>query len=379
MGRILNHIAISDIHCGVSKISPDQLYKNFSTYIYPELTAEVDILTCSGDFFDGIIYLNSRMAYIILKIIRELQEFAIKHKFYIRILRGTYSHDRDQLKIFNLIDKNKDQLYGINIIKVYEKMDYEYIEPLDLKIAYIPDDLPYDDDYIAFKNMLNTHKIDSVNILLSHSYYDHNIPQEYEKYIAKKLNSDIMQYVTNAILNGHIHITSVYRHNITIGSFECTRHGEPNKKGFYKLSYDPKLSGNTYSFIRNTNVLIFKTITLDDIEHNHDLAINRVKSVLSELYKGGTEPLYIRIITNDRILLEVITMHIKRNYKNIIVTLSRSNKQKLKDRIITSTVKSLPLITPNNICLYTQKFLSSLSVDMELEDIKIIFDEIREK
>ena len=378
MGRILNHLAISDIHGGAPRIDSERLYDNFETFIYPQLNDELDILTCSGDFFDTAINLNSRHAYVLLKIIKELQRFAIKHKFYIRMLRGTYSHDRDQLRIFNLVNKENIQLNGTDLIKVYEKLDYEYIEPLNLKIAYIPDDLPYDDDYEAFKNILNIHKIDKVNILLSHCYYDHNIPKEYEKYISKKMNTDIMQHVTNAVLNGHIHITSVYRHNITIGSFESSRHGEARKKGFYKLQYDVDVPGNKYTFIENTNTLVFETLTLEDIEYNHELAMDRFKQFISKLYTGGDKPLYLRIVTSDGILYEVISKYVKTIYKNVILNVSKPKNYKANDKHVTCTVSSLPIITPKNIEAYIHKFLiSKFDIEMDINEINEIFHEIK--
>jgi len=345
MGRTIKHVALSDIHLGNPNIPAHIIYNNFRKYVYPTLK-NIDILTISGDFFDAALNLDTKFALIAISIIDDLKEIAIQEDFLIRVLRGTFSHDRTQLHFFN---KNQDD----NRVRVFSFLSYEYIKELDLKILYIPDDIPLDDLKENIFELFEKNNIKKVNIALTHGYYQPLLPAGLEK-IIDSLPIEILDKVSNVICNGHIHVSSIYKNVLTIGSFERMAHGEESDKGFYILEYHTDKPNFTYTFIKNEEAFVFKTINVT-FQKTHDDAVNFFVGEVKKVYSEHKR-VFIRIISEDSLLNYILSKYCKNRFPNVLLTL-RKNKVK-KIQLPKNKIFKLPILTPDNISHHIKLLLA---------------------
>ena len=228
----LTLLAISDIHFGCPRIDPYRLEDKLKKYLFPNIPNSKILFIC-GDFFDNVITLNSRAAFVAVHLIHELREYCRQVGCDLRVLRGTYTHDRDQPRHFvNGIDPSDDS------VKVFDSISLEHHEKTGLNILYIPDNHGSDDIYEDIRKVLQTHNLESADILIHHGYFKHMLPAALlEKGLPHGCLEEekISKYVKGCVLNGHVHISSVYKNVISVGSFDRLAHGEEEPKGLYRI------------------------------------------------------------------------------------------------------------------------------------------------
>ena len=108
--------AAGDFHFGNPRINCSLLYNELRASFYPEVDTS-DLVLLTGDLFDQLVTVNSDANCFISKFIRELFVFSAKSHVPIRILHGTYSHDRNQLNVLNELGRydNTVVLGGMNL------------------------------------------------------------------------------------------------------------------------------------------------------------------------------------------------------------------------------------------------------------------------
>ena len=285
---LIRGVSISDIHLGNNRVTPEVIHRNLNKYLYPELV-DIDILILGGDFFHTLLNLNSSAAYYAILIINEIVELSIKHDFLVRVLKGTFEHDRDQNKYFN-VDNKYDHIKLINTLSI------EHIEKLNINICYVPDDLPYKNAQAEIVKKIKDQQLEQVDMLVLHSYCKHEIPKDAPIEPNNLFDIDfLIHYVKGPILKGHIHTKSVYKTCINNGSFERLTHGQEEKKGFFKFTYDREKF--TYKFIENKDTAIFSSITLGE-ENYVETFIKCIENIISKVNEDTPLPINIRIICN---------------------------------------------------------------------------------
>ena len=86
----------------------------------------LDLIVIAGDYFDCKILLNSRSSIYAIKWMSELQKICKRKNIKIRIVRGTTSHDNNQLDAFNGYEaENPDQFQIIR--EIYGKISRYFI------------------------------------------------------------------------------------------------------------------------------------------------------------------------------------------------------------------------------------------------------------
>lgn len=288
-------LSISDTHIGNNRIAPEIIYRNLKSFLYPQLNSSLNILFIIGDFFHTLLNLNSSAAYYALKIIQEILELSREHGFLIRVLKGTFEHDRDQNKYFALeSEKNPN-------VKVVDSMQVEFIESLGIWVLYVPDDLPYKNAQSEAIKRIKEQNLEKVDIMCLHGYCKHEIPKDVPIEPFNLFDVEFLKdYVKGPILKGHIHIKSIYKNCINNGSFDRWTHGQEEKKGFFLIDYDQIKEEHSYSFIENKDTAIFKTITLDS-SNFLDHFKNEVTKILSKVNERTPHPINIRLICSKEI------------------------------------------------------------------------------
>jgi len=345
MNSNISLLAISDIHVGCPRLNPHLLHQKFEKFLYPRITPEIGILFICGDFFDTLLNLNAYASFEAMDIIKELKFLCRKNGCDLRVLRGTFTHDRNQPKHFvNGEDPNDLS------VRLYDTMAIEHHEKTGLDILYMPDNLVSDDIYEDIRKLLESHNLDKVDILIHHGYFKHMLP---EALLVKGLPhgcleaEKISKYVKGCVLNGHVHISSVYQNVISIGSFDRLSHGEEEAKGFYQINI--KDGVYSFDFIENQDASIFKTFNLQ--AYSAEEAITRFSerwSLVMDLLHDN-EPVRIRVVSGDKAVIEGCTQIAKSQYENVIIDQASVVKRENTIENIAVDLEALPIISPANI------------------------------
>ncbi len=369
-------VLLSDLHYGHKRIPGEHIYKNLKNYVYPELK-NCDLCILCGDTFHSLLDFNHPVSKFLILFINDLFYLSQKYKFGIRVLRGTYSHDRNQVTFIEQCAHK--YMTELNIdIKTYSNisLDEETINNESISILYLPDDLPYknvDDclDYVY--ELFNTRKIKSVDMIIGHGYCQHVLPCDSNMtssliYTEEKLN----KICNHCAYFGHVHTPSIHKNKnnfsiIYVGSFERMNHGEEEKKGF--LIVDTSTWKNT--FIENKNTLKFLTYT--PLEDDTLKIIENFKKWINSQNLSKINQNYIRVIHNKPEIRQLLGKIIKDEfpeYKCIYSTKSTAHDLSISDTKIDLSEINLIKPTEENIVDLIYDFLKDNNIG-ELDKLKI--------
>lgn len=317
---------ISDIHWGkvlklTSKLN-NNLYKYFINYLKE---TGVDIIVIAGDYFDCKLYLTSVEAQLANEFINNLKNtFPDK---YILLLRGTYSHDLNQLDTFSHLVDNK--------FRIYNKACVDYIE--DLKLLFLPEEYPSSKSYYdEFLNTTDKYDFAFFHLLFSHAG-SYAVKQGCKHNKVCFSYKDFENNVYGRVVGGHIHIASEFKNIDYCGSFERDRHGEEEDKGFRFYEYDSsKRKIISSSFIKNEEASIFKTIEASS------LSLDNIDNLIKEIdyLSKDIESLRIRISKTtelEQVELQNLISAVP-HFKNVLLYKENSiiSKSISKDQLIES-------------------------------------------
>ncbi len=374
---MVNIISISDIHLGKNRILPNAIPNRLRMFLYPELIKELDVLFLVGDLTDGDLSMSSTASHETLKLIDELIELAVQNDFLIRIVQGTFSHDKHQLNCFNtrkpVFNKHNEE-----VVKVFKSIDIEFIKSLDMSVMYIPDDLPTKDIMSDVRTCLDNNSVRQVDVMLHHGYFEHLLPRGMPHMPTNTLNENLIKkLVKGIVLNGHIHTSSVTQTVLNNGSFDRLAHNEEESKGFFKLSLDTKNSKCEYKFIENTKATLFHTINLIRFKDDFDKALDEFKKQLDETAKKADgEIFFIRIFSDNVLVRHSAIEYATETYANVKMSIKKSKTREV-DKAIADLheLAGLPEINENNLPPRIAEYSKSCDVVLELQ---YIMDKLRD-
>lgn len=349
----INILFITDIHIGNLKVPGHKIYQNLTKYVYPYINDDLDMLIIGGDYFDALIDFDGSSGVYAAIIIDELIQMAHKHNFLIRVIRGTFSHDRNQNQMFTKHEKMHTMKTGdTHTVKVFDSMGFEYITKLGISFLYIPDDLPYNDAFERAKDLLKKHQIDKVDFVVHHGYCTHMLPEGIKKYSNVYSADQYRELATAYVLNGHVHDSYIHDNFIISGgSFERFVHNEEEEKGCYLIKYNPETGKKIPKFIKNEGSTIFFTLDLtaydNDIEGARLCYKNNVANILKKLEPDDFA--YIRIVSDNPVLRQTLSAFSKAEYKNIHLTTERRKEKKQITEELTTSSFDVPPVTPDSL------------------------------
>lgn len=289
------YICISDIHLGHIRVNAELIYNKLVLQLYPHLS-ECKGLFIAGDFFDQLINMDSSGAHYATKVVNDLIQLAGKSNFFIRVLRGTFTHDRRQLKLFETIGT-----YYPNIdLKYFDTISVENIMPDNLKVLYLPDSLPFksaDTVMEHVRELLKANQLSKVDLVIGHGYFSHVLPKMAANLTKIVYTHDMFDDIVNGyVVFGHVHTHSAYKKVVYCGSFDRLAHGEEEPKGFLKITKDPTWK---CKFIENLYSMPFVSIKIpDNIVELPDI-LKYITDAASK--KMNTEEVgHLRIIVKDQ-------------------------------------------------------------------------------
>lgn len=246
MRGILKVVACSDLHWGSPRIGSQEQYQKIKTVLYPELR-DAHILFIAGDLYDQLLTVNSKAHRYATIFVSDLLRISAYTGLQVRILHGTFTHDRDQLSVFETFKVPNARLRVINQIECEEITDIrcnDEILPYSIRVGYMPDNLPYKRSEEAvdhFKKCLTVLGWSTVDLLVGHGTFDHVVePGSGHRPPCLFSHTQFTNLVKGGpIIMGHIHTPGRKRNIYYCGSFDRMAHGEEEKKGFYVFTKDP--------------------------------------------------------------------------------------------------------------------------------------------
>lgn len=324
---------ISDTHLGHPSVSPAVMCDRYRRLIFPKLK-EVNLVVINGDVFDSAISLAEVFVNDVLLFLLEFLDECIENDVRIILNRGTFSHDRDQVKVFYTLSQNKNMgdkcIYSDGI---------SLIEMLDRRFLILSDDLPYKSSteiLDAVHESLKAKNWDKVDYALTHGYFEHVVPSGVHQpkicFTAKQFS-----FVTRLVDSGHVHTTSTYTPKgstvpiLYNGSPDRCRHGEEEAKGCYLVT-DTKGKPLKIQFLENKEATVFKEV-INDV--TSDKALKLWTDIFNK-YKGN-EVVYLKF-THPDVGIRLAVEEASRDYSNIVFT-HRSPKDENKKILSTSSLE----------------------------------------
>lgn len=343
---------IADIHFGNGRVSPVRTYEHLQDVLYP-LFEEIKLLIINGDTFDTLLNMNSDAGLYIAKFIDDIINLAVLNKVYIRVVRGTFSHDRHQNRFFTVKDRGTHTLNGVDLVRVIDRITIEHFDEMNIDVLYCPDDQPHKDLSQAIIDVIESNHLKQVDLLCSHAYYEHLLPTGIPHIPHNTLSFDrLSKYVSGFMLNGHVHKASMYKGKmISSGSFERMDHDNDQKPvGMWLLTAErckQQLKWSA-SFVENTQAIPFVTFTAANYKSVEEIqsAVGEYMEFLDQNEYPSSEPVYIRIHGN----VDGLTEWIKSSYSNVIVTDKKVTViQAVCVEDLDTNCDELPIITEDNL------------------------------
>ena len=356
---------LPDVHIGKPRLQPQRLHEHLSTLVYPRIQ-ELDMLVFGGDFFDSALSMNSDAGLHAAMIIDDILTLATKHKTFVRVVTGTFFHDRYQNRMFEIKADRCGLIDGVPLLSVFDKITYEYIKPLRLSMVYCPDN-QVGDITVQLLGLLKSHKLDKIDFLCSHGYYDIMLPRGITHKPPNLINyTAISPRIRGYILNGHIHIPNVKDKLISGGSFERLSHGEEHDKGYYIVNYDPITGNKSYEFIVNEMTNEFITINLANYLSVED-CLSHINNIMTSILLKKKGPIHIRLdglSSTDNFIIHTLN---DTHGNDIVVTIKSNTPEDIAYKL-EEVIQTLPIISEDN--LPELVFENIKNDDITLEQIK---------
>lgn len=290
---------IADIHIGKKHVSAETLKKSLKKYyIEPMQTMKyLDAIFVAGDILDAVLSMNSDYAEVFNWLASKLYSIAKKRKCPCIIIKGTRSHDNEQLNNIKHYQVNDDDVD----FRIYENIDVIKLFDEKFKVLLLPDvkvSRPEDIEkyfHATYDLVIGHGTISTMQFFVQES---ENMPTKTYVYNVDKL----MSICRGPIIFGHIHQHIRYKEKFFyVGSFDKLERGSDGQNGFLVcgISTDNTSSYRVEQFINETaskyfNIELSKDIirdsNIDDILHYLDLCIKDA---------GDTDLITIRITRDD--------------------------------------------------------------------------------
>lgn len=228
--------AIADIHWDA--LEPRKLYHELQFFnAFIERVKHLDLVVIAGDIFDTKILLNSKTSLKAIQWMNELVSICKGRNCKIRIIKGTNSHDNNQLDAFNGYDDGSDFFH------IFRSCTEEETLP-GLHCLYCPDEVLSQEEWEETYHDLLYGK--TYDCMFFHGSFDIVLPsiinQESEFMANKGISFKYSHFrdICHVMVGGHWHdgSSSEGEHMYYTRSYSRWSYGEMNPKGFIYLNYD---------------------------------------------------------------------------------------------------------------------------------------------
>lgn len=285
-GGGLKAAAISDLHLGHSTCDTKRMIESLDeSVIHSGLLKEIDILFITGDVYDHLLDLSDPNAARIDRWIHRLQVACSRNNVVMRVLKGTPSHDHNQVRRFDLIQQITQCPVDFHY---FDEVEIEVIESLDLTVLYIPDEARQttQETQEAVKTKMQALGIDKVDIACMHGFFKYQMPYDVKPHTYHD-DTFYQSIVRDWVVIGHVHKHSRMGKIVVPSSHDRLRQGEEDPKGF--IAFTLKTNKPKMWFIENQQAHTFKTLDCTDLN------VEQVFEKVACLVKDEKHKAFIRI------------------------------------------------------------------------------------
>lgn len=363
-------LSISDIHLGHHRVSSDVICQRLVHYLFPRLET-ADIIFIGGDVFDTLLYYSNDGSNTITAFLIDFLMHCDKHDVTVRILRGTVSHDRDQSSMFEVLHKR----YGFkNSLAYFDTVTCEYIESLDIKVLYVPDNLPYktsDECMDVVHHLLKVNNWNKFDYAIVHGNFEHmlKLGMSLNKPPCTFTIEQFKNIIARFVLTGHIHTPNIKDFVIQNGSFDRLCHGEEEAKGF--ISITDYRDSSKIEFVKNDDATLFITLDLSDIEDKDEVIkdfIERTSSNFKEQYG------HVRVIHPSHEVKQILSKICHEKFPRLRYThkIVKTDDHQILHVQQLLDICDYPVPTEDNLPQMVKDFIKS---DMSMDRIKDILSQ----
>ena len=366
-------LVIADLHWGV--MDDIKMYDQYQYILDYIRSNPLDMIVIAGDYFELKLYLNSRRAIRALEWFDELYKLAKENGVQkIRMIRGTLSHDADQMDVFKKY--SGDDLF----FRVIENCMTEESLP-GLQCLYCPDEIMTTKNYVLkYIDAL----LSKNDVAFFHGSFDVVLRQDInvEELMKQEDEDDEMNVITSitfpmnyfqqiikyCCVGGHWHDGNEYENIYYVGSPTRWIHGEDNPKGIAILTIDTEKEEYEYEKILNPRCPQFITheIRPDNIE-DVDQYMSSIENLIREIKADISALEDIHIEYNIRIVVyetekTIVSQNVIRVLKdafvdtdNVVIRIkSKDKKKKKKDEAIEEEKKDYSFIKNKSLSVAKQ-------------------------
>lgn len=319
---------ISDIHVGC-KDDMRLIDKELPLFTEAVKNTDTDGIVITGDLFHRILKGNEYGMKGIIDWVNTINRVSLEKKIPFRLIKGTKTHDFNQLSIFKYLE-------GTNVnFRIIDNMEEEYLLP-GLKVLYIPEEYVGEDYY---KNIWNQ----NYDVIFGHGCIDfagyNNDASNNEKSInsAPTFKVAELSKISRVILFGHIHNSCNSNNAYYVGSYSRNSFAEfPSRYYVNLLITQDKYEVN---YIENKEAPKYINLNLDELEFEEIEQKMQFVQDIKESYD------YVKITTRKTDNKDEITL-MKTILKGTGVNIEVKNKvetKKTDEKYLFVMDKSIPI------------------------------------
>lgn len=277
-----------DVHCAHGRVSTEKIIHALEhLFLKTVFQKSVNFICINGDFYDRLTADTDEDKLLSKSFFVKMLLYAKANNITVRLLKGTPSHDHDQLKSFEAIANGIEGLDFKYIDTVY----VEHIKRFNINILYVPDEWRHrcSDTFNDCKEALHLAGLKTVHYAFIHGQFDYQLGDIVPDRLKHKV-SDFETIVEKKVFCNHIH---TYSHNgivIAPGSIERLSQTEQDDKGFVVFEDTPV--GCDCTFIINKNATKHNTINIGDMPLEE--AVLYISSKIDKLKMDNGDCLRIR-------------------------------------------------------------------------------------
>ena len=311
---------IADIHIGNKAISWKEYKYQIKNGIINKLErmAFLDGIVICGDTLHYQISLNSEYANVFQWFASKIVKIAKKKGAFVRFIKGTRSHDLDQLETIRQYENDFDVDF-----KIYNEFGYETIDGENY--AFIPEEyisVPIKDYYKELFNKPDRY----FDMIFGHGtieqtqFVEQNSENIDNKAPVFKLK-DLYRVCRGPIIFGHIHTPMTFNNKFYyVGSALRTCHGEEEDKGWNVVTYIKDAGVYRVDKIVNEYTFIFKELRIENRFIEKSDVNDIIKYVEDFIEKHHVDKLSLKINCIDKedttVKIELLKKYFAKN-KNI--------------------------------------------------------------
>ncbi|UAJ17029.1 hypothetical protein UFVDC4_00102 [Staphylococcus phage vB_SauM-UFV_DC4] len=367
MSNEFKTVVIADIHYG--KKNPKKLSEELDKYFlkYIKDNDDIDMVVISGDLFDRVIRFNEPAGKEVLEFMDTMFELSKDKNFLLRLIKGTKTHDFNQLDVFNQNELEYDNF------KIINSLESELIKHngKEVNVLYIPEEYP-DDKKEFYNELLYSVEDNTYDNIFGHGMIDFVtfVPDEDDSENPVKsapiLEAKELMRVTKGVsVYGHIHDYHEYKDKVYYtGSYSRYSFKDTEDKGFLVVTNDLDTDNYNVELIENEEAPTYVTINMDQYE---ELTDQKKLEIINELRQEND---YVRFVSSSKDDVDIIKQ-ISSSDKNIKVQFNNKNIKEVKVDEKYQFILDDELDTPETIVKF-----NSIKHDKELDlkEVKNIID-----